>query len=269
MEAHAPIGVIDSGIGGLTIVKELRKLMPSEDIVYAGDTARVPYGPRSGAQIVAFTKQLLNFLQTKRIKLAVIACNTMTTFAYEAVLDAYPFAIVPMDSGIFAALAGSSSKNIGVIATEATVRNEMHAKAARLLDGRVKVYAKACPDFAPLIEAGKVSGAEIENAAAKYLAFFDDKAISSLILGCTHYPLIKETIQKYVKPGVTLIDPAKATAADVFARLKQRGFCRGGRGEGGLDVFFSGDPLKKQAMAQMFLGIGRIKAEGKDFSGCV
>lgn len=266
MKDNAPIGVFDSGIGGLTIVKELRRIMPSENIIYVGDTARVPYGSRDSAEILVFMRQILDFLKTQQVKMAVIACNTMTTYGYEKMLNQYPFMLVPMNSGVSSAIQNGFHKNIGVIATEGTVKNGMHAKSAQWIDVDVKIYAKACPEFVPLIERGKISGLEIENATKEYMEFFNDKEIDSLILGCTHYPLISKIVKKYLKAGVSLVNPAQATGQDVWRCLEKAGLLNKSLEAGALNVHFSSDLPKGLAMAKLVLETDCMKVEKVDFS---
>lgn len=266
MKDNTPIGVFDSGIGGLTVVKELRKIMPAEDIIYVGDTARVPYGSRKSTEIIAFMEQILNFLQMQKVKMAVIACNTMTAYGYEKMLNKYPFALIPMNSGVKNAVAVSLHKHVGVIATEGTIKNEMHRKSAWKIDEAVKVYPKACPEFVPLIEKGMIRGGQIESAVKNYMSFFKDTEVESLILGCTHYPLIADIIQKYMGNDVHLINPAKATAKDAFNRLNELNLINQSSQLGNLKMCFSGDLDSAKAMSKLILTNEKIEFELVDLT---
>lgn len=259
MNQNAPIGIFDSGVGGLTVVKEIHRLLPEEDIIYVGDTARVPYGSREPEEITKFMHQILSFFQRKKVKMAVIACNTMTTYGYLEAKEKYPFLITPMNSGVKEAIVGSCHKKVGVIATQGTVKNQMHSKAAQRIDIATEVYAKACPDFVPLIENGTIAGREIEDAAAKYLKFFRGVAIDSLILGCTHYPLIKDIIQKNIEPQVRIVNPAKATANDAFAVLKEMKLLKDSKTAGRLQMCFSADLDKARKMTKLVLNTNKAE----------
>ncbi len=265
MNDKAAIGVFDSGVGGLTVLREARRALPNENFIYVGDAARAPYGSRRPEEIVAFMGQILRFFARRNVKLAIFACNTMTAYGYERAKDAYPFPLVPMDSAVQEALASSPHKKIGVIATQATVRNQMHSRAAHRIDPAADVYARACPAFVPLIEEGVIAGARIEEAARESMQFFQGTDIEALILGCTHYPLIWDVIQKCVGERVKLIDPARPTAAGAAALLRQRGLLHTGRG-GGLEICFSKDLARARAMVKLVLNPREAKFKQVDFA---
>jgi glutamate racemase len=258
VDSNAPIGIFDSGVGGLTVVKELCRLLPEENFIYVGDTARVPYGSREPKEIIRFMRQILNFFQRQNVKMAVVACNTMTTYGYPVTKDMYPFPIVPMNSAVGEASLAAPHKKIGVIATQATVKNAMHSRAAEQIDASLEIYAKACPDFVPLIENGHIAGAKIEAAAKNYLKFFKGIEIDALILGCTHYPIIKDVLQKYVGKNVSLINPARATALDAVRVLNEKNMLGAKKGAR-LKICFSDDLDKARKMVKLVLNSGRAE----------
>jgi len=245
----APIGVFDSGIGGLTVVKELRALMPQEEIIYFGDTARTPYGSRSPAEIIDFMHQILRFFAAQQVKMAVVACNTMTALGLDMAKKKYPFLLVGVNTGIRSALKVSRTKNIGVIATQATVASGKHGKAAKAIEPKATVYPQACPKFVPLIEGEKVSGAEIQEAAIEYLVSLKAAKVDALVLGCTHYPFISSLISDILGSEVTLIDPARETAEDARALLAKHQLLAE-EGPGNTRFCFSADIDRAKRMAQ-------------------
>lgn len=246
----APIGVFDSGIGGLTVVKELRKLLPCEDIVYFGDSARVPYGSRPPAEIMQFMHQILRFLKEKKVKMGVVACNTMTSLGLEFVRRQYPFPLVGVNSGVRTALSVSRSKRIGVIATQATVASGRHGKAARIFDSGAAVYLQACPKLVPLIEAEKLKGRDVEEAVAEHMMLLKEAQVDSLILGCTHYPFVADVIADFMGAEVAIIDPAMVTALNVETALRKRGLLASER-QGTMRFYLSGELNKAERMAAL------------------
>lgn len=256
MQARSPIGIFDSGSGGLTVVKQLHKILPCEDIIYVGDLRRMPYGPRNPREIIKFMYQFLRFFTQQKVKMAVFACNTITSWGYEEALSKVNYPLVPMDTAVTQAAASCGHKAIGVIATEATVRKKFHAAMAAKLDKNIKLYAKACPDFVTLIEKGHIEDDALAQAVATYLADFKEKDIGALILGCTHYPIIKSTLSKYFGSAVKLIDPALATAQNAAKILKERNLLNGNTQRiGNLQFFFSAQPKHAAEMVQMVMGI--------------
>lgn len=220
MSNNAPIGVFDSGIGGLTVVKELLELMPEEKFIYFGDTARVPYGPRPKEQILEFMHQILRFFTDRKVKMAVVACNTMTALGLEIARKQYSFTLVGVNAGVDLALSISKNKKIGVLATEATIASGKHARDAQFRDKDTIVYPQACPKLVPLIEAKQLEGAKIESAVAEYVLPMKQAGVDVVILGCTHYPLVSLVIQKVAGNGVILIDPARETALEAYSILR-------------------------------------------------
>jgi len=218
----SPIGVFDSGVGGLTGAREIMRNLPNEDIVYFGDTARVPYGSKSKDNIIRYSRQIIHFLQTKGVKAIVIACNTASALALETVKDEFDIPIIGVvEPGARAALAVTETKKIGVIGTEATVRSAMYEKIIQGIEPDVSVLAKACPLFVPLVEEGFKKHHVTDEIIDYYLASLKESDIDALILGCTHYPLLRSKIREYVGEKITLVNPAYETAMDLKVILQE------------------------------------------------
>lgn len=250
---ESAIGVFDSGVGGLTVLKELRRILPHEDIIYVGDTKRVPYGSRDKTEIVEFMQQILRFLATKDVKMAVFACNTINACGYDEAVGKYPFLLTPMNYGVSAAVTATKSKRVGVIATERTISSAVHQREAALLDSDVTVYGVGCPRFVPLIERGVTTGEQVAAAVRDHLAGFDGTGIDALILGCTHFPIIETMVGRIAGSAVTLINPARLTADDAKRRLIERGMLNQQGAGGSLNMYFSGDLTQGRKMAELVL----------------
>ncbi|WP_346355955.1 glutamate racemase [Azotosporobacter soli] len=248
---NLPIGVFDSGIGGLTVVKELRALLPGEDIIYFGDTARVPYGPRPPQQILTFMQQILRFFAAQPVKLAVVACNTMTALGVEANQGRFAFPLVGVDTGMAAAL--NYGTKVGLLATQATVTSGKHAEKARLFNARAEVTGVPCHDFVPLIEGGQLSGPAVEAAVASYLAPLCQAGVSSLVLGCTHYPLLTPLIREKVGDAMAIINPALETATAAQEVLRQQALLAGPARKGATRLCFSALTEQVRMMATQIL----------------
>lgn len=218
----APIGVFDSGVGGLTVAREIMRQLPNENIVYFGDTARVPYGSKSKDNIIRYSRQIINFLMTKGVKAIVIACNTASAQALDVVQKEYEVPIIGVvEPGARAALEVTESKKIGVIGTEGTVRSGMYEKVIQGIQPDVSVTAKACPLFVPLVEEGFKDHHVTEEIIDYYLASMKETDIDALILGCTHYPLLRSKIMEYVGDKIKLVNPAYETAMDLKKLLQE------------------------------------------------
>ncbi|HCL00553.1 MAG TPA: glutamate racemase [Candidatus Marinimicrobia bacterium] len=216
-----PIGVFDSGLGGLTVVNQLMNQLPGESIIYFGDTARVPYGTKSSLTIQRFSVQIARFLQQQGVKLIVVACNTASSVALEEIKESVTVPVIGViEPGARAALRESATKRIGVIGTSATVSAGKYEAVLKSLDSSVEVFSRACPLFVPLVEEGWIDTPVTEEVAAIYLKPLMGKNIASLILGCTHYPIIKATIKKVVNGNVQIIDSAIETAVEVRNTLQ-------------------------------------------------
>lgn len=254
----APIGVFDSGVGGLTVVQQLRRLLPSEDILYFGDTARAPYGGREPAEICLFMGQILQFMEEHGVKLAVVACNTMTAWGLADMQGRFPFPVIGMDSGVSQALQVSPGKRIGVIATAATVNSGKHERDALALCSDAHFFGQPCPEFVPLIEQERLASSELRKAAVSYLQPLRQAETEAVILGCTHYPVIGSLLQEILGEGVALIDPAEATAQAAKRFLQEQGMEAPQR-QGSLRLYVSGEPLRAQRLAAMILQDAQVK----------
>jgi glutamate racemase len=215
-----PIGIIDSGVGGLTVAKEIMRQLPYEQILYLGDTARCPYGPRSGEEVKRFTWQLTNFLLEKNIKMLVIACNTATAVALEEIRNALPIPVIGVIyPGAITALKVTKNYKIGVIGTEGTIKSHAYKIALQSINGSVEVSGLACPKFVPLVESGEYDGPVAQKVVAETLLPLKNKGLDTLILGCTHYPLLEPLIKKVMGNGVSVISSGEETAREVSSIL--------------------------------------------------
>ena len=214
------IGVFDSGVGGLTVLKEIRKVLPNEKIYYLGDTARVPYGEKTKDLIIRYSKQIVEFLLEKKVSAIVVACNTATSLALDELNDTFKTPIIGViDAGVKTALYTTKNKKIGVIGTKATINSKKYEEEIKKKDNEIEVFSKACPLFVPAVEEGILEGKLMNQIVKTYLDEFDGK-IDSLILGCTHYPLLKDVISK-IYPEINIVDPAKETALDLEKILEE------------------------------------------------
>lgn len=222
-----PIGVFDSGVGGLTVARALMDLLPDERLVYFGDTARCPYGPRDLAEVRGFTAEIVADLAARDVKLVVAACNTATAAALRSAQRSFEVPIIGViEPGARAAALETRNRSVGVLATEATVASGAYRKAVENLDAGIQVIEQSAPRFVPLIEKGIVDGPELERVARKYLRPVKERGVDAVILGCTHYPLISATINRVLGPEVRLISSAGQTALEVGRILSRRGYLR-------------------------------------------
>ena len=216
-----PIGVFDSGLGGLTAVRALRRILPEEDLVYFGDTARVPYGGRARETILKYARQDVRFLRSFDLKAILIACGTVSTTSLETLRGENDLPVVGVvEPTCRRALAVSRTRKVGVIATLASIRSGVYEATLRRLDPAVEVVAKPCPLFVPLVENGRFRPGDvvIETVAREYLEPLRDTGLDTLILGCTHYPLLVEVIAAIMGPGVTLVDAGEESAFELKRR---------------------------------------------------
>ncbi len=218
----APIGVFDSGVGGLTVVREIMRQMPNEKIIYFGDTARVPYGSKSKETVTRFSKQIVRFLQTHNVKTIVVACNTASAYAIEELEQELDIPIIGVvKPGAKMAVDKTQNGRIGVIATEATIGSGLYTKYIQGLRKDTVIYGKACPLFVPLVEEGLWQDPVTVEIARRYLTELIDLDIDTLILGCTHYPLIRSVIAQVMGEHVTLVNPAYETAIALRQLLEE------------------------------------------------
>jgi glutamate racemase len=251
----APVGVFDSGIGGLTVAQEIIRQLPSESVVYFGDTARVPYGPKSPDTVRRYSQEIADFLLTQGVKAIVIACNTATAHALAMLREKLSIPVIGVvEPGARAAVASSRSNRIGVIGTVGTIKSGAYERAIRALSPDAIITARACPLFVPLVEEGWNEHPAAHLVAEEYLRPFAAAEIDTLVLGCTHYPLLKPLLAEVLGPDVRLIDSAEETAAETARTLDARHLAT----TDGHDVTHrfvaSDDPLQFLQLGQRFLG---------------
>ncbi len=250
--ATSPIGVFDSGIGGLTVVRALMERLPFENIVYFGDTARVPYGVKSVETIAHFTTQIAQFLLEKDVKMLVIACNTMAAVAAQVVKDLSPVPVLDViDAGAASARGG---KKIGVIATPTTINSNAYARAIHDYAPDSRIHSQACPLFVPLVEEGWLDHEVTRLTAHEYMKPLLAEHVDTLVLGCTHYPLLKPLLRQVAGDDVNLVDSAEAMAEQVAAVLAEKSLANPGPAQPRYDFYVTDVPLRFQTIGERFLG---------------
>lgn len=253
-QASSPIGVFDSGIGGLTVVRALMERLPFEDIIYFGDTARVPYGVKSRETIQSFTTQITEFLLARDVKLLIIACNTMAAVAVETVRAMSPVPVLDViDAGAKAAVA-LTHKGVGVIGTPTTINSNAYARSIHALNPAVHVHSQACPLFVPLVEEGWLEHEVTRLTVREYLKPVFVEQIDTLVLGCTHYPLLKPLLQEVAGPGIRLVDSAITVAEQTASLLDRLGLHNPQRVAPRYQYFVTDVPLRFQTIGGRFLG---------------
>lgn len=260
-----PIGVFDSGVGGLTVAREIMRQLPNERIVYFGDTARVPYGSKSKETVTRFSRQIVHFLETQDVKAIVVACNTASAYALEELEKEVNIPMIGVvRPGTRAALEATVNKKIGVIGTEATINSGIYSRYIQESDRDVTIIGKACPLFVPLVEEGLWEDPVTDEIARRYLAELVDSGIDTLILGCTHYPMLRSTVGKIVGQQVALVNPAYETARELKALLADKGLESEHRPELGTELyrFYVSDAADKfQRFANSILTYGILSAK--------
>lgn len=250
-----PIGVFDSGVGGLTVVKELIKEVPNEDIIYFGDTARVPYGTKSPSTVRRFSVENTLFLLKFNVKLLVIACNTSSAIGLSELQKFFSIPIIGViKPGAKAAIRSTRNGRVGVIGTSATISSGAYEREIRHLNNNIKVFGQSCPLFVPLVEESWLDGDIAEAVAAKYLNSLKKQKIDTLILGCTHYPLLALIIKNVMGKGVKLVDSAEETAKEAKDLLEECGLKSESKRKGKLKIYVSDEPAKISVSAKRFLG---------------
>ena len=254
MGKDAAIGIFDSGIGGLTVLQQVALLLPHEHLVYLGDTARTPYGTKSPDVVRQYASENTDFLIGRGLKMLVVACNTVSAVALEMLRDRYDIPVIGViEPGVQAALRRSKRRRIGVIGTEATIASRAYTHALHELDPEVEVLTRACPLFVPLVEEGWVENKVTREAALVYLGSLKHSGIDTLILGCTHYPLLKNCLAEILGSSVYLIDSAEETAKVVRSTLASQGLLRR-KGDGGASFFVTDVPDRFVKVGARFLG---------------
>ncbi|MCP8617044.1 glutamate racemase [Salirhabdus salicampi] len=249
-----PIGVIDSGVGGLTVVRELIRQLPNEEILYLGDTIRCPYGPRPRSEVVRFTKEMVEYLLQHDIKMLVIACNTATAFVLDELKEELQVPVLGViQPGARAAIKATNNLNIGVIGTTGTIESGAYVDALHQINSSIQVDSLACPSFVPMVESGILQGEVAENIVRESLIPLS-KTIDTLILGCTHYPLIKPVIQQVLGDNVTVIASGDETAREVSTMLYHYGLLFDVTRRPEHRFFTTGDMVVFQQIANAWFG---------------
>jgi len=255
MSASGPIGVFDSGIGGLTVVHEIMRQLPVESIVYFGDTARVPYGPKSPDTVCRYSREISGLLRRQDVKAIVVACNTATAHALPVLREELPIPVIGVvEPGARAAVRASGGGHIGVIGTAGTIRSGAYERAIRAMDPKARITVRACPLFVPLVEEGWIDHPVTRQVAEEYLQPLIDEGIDALVLGCTHYPLLKTLLANVLGPAVSLIDSAAETAAELHHVLCNEGLTAPDGATPTHRFIASDDPLQFLQLGQRFLG---------------
>lgn len=255
VDAESPIGVFDSGVGGLTVVRALMERLPFENIIYFGDTARLPYGVKSVETICRFAGEITGFLLKKRVKLLIVACNTMAAVALEVVCSLSPVPVLNViDAGAEAAVAATRKKYVGVIGTPATINSNAYARAIHERDSHIRIFSQACPLFVPLVEEGWLDHPVTRLTALEYLKPVVCHEIDAMVLGCTHYPLLKPLLRDLVGDRIALVDSAEAMAEQAADTLDRRGLANPQRIEPEYRFYVTDVPLRFQGIGERFLG---------------
>jgi glutamate racemase len=255
MSSSAPVGVFDSGIGGLTVAQEVIRQLPHESVIYFGDTARVPYGPKSPETVRRYSREIAGFLHDQGVKSIVIACNTATAHALSALRDELDMPVIGVvEPGARAAVAATTRGHIGVIGTVGTIKSGAYERAIRALDPDMLITARACPLFVPLVEEGWTDHDATRLVAREYLQPMIDAEIDTLVLGCTHYPLLKSLLADVLGPDVRLIDSAEETAAETARTLATASLTADPNADPTYRFIASDDPLQFLQLGQRFLG---------------
>ncbi len=258
----SPLGIFDSGIGGLTVARAVFEQLPRESTVYFGDTARVPYGPKSPETVRRYSLEILHWLLQQRVKAVVIACNTSTAHALETLQAESPVPVIGViQPGAKAAAAHADGRPVGVIGTAGTIASNAYAKAIRRVRADARVEQKACPLFVPLVEEGWFEHPAAELIAREYLAPLARSGVGSLVLGCTHYPLLRPLLQRVMGPDVTLVDSGEETARVVAAVLRERGLEAPEGAPGTHRFVVSDDEARFRQVGARFIGDRLDRAE--------
>jgi glutamate racemase len=250
---NKPIGIFDSGIGGLTVLKEIHNLLPNEDLIYLGDTARVPYGIRSPETIKKYSLQCAEFLRKKGIKLLVVACNTSSSISLEILRKKNDIPVIGViEPGSKTALKTTKNNKIGVIGTEATIQSKAYELTIKKLNSNAVVISKACPLFVPMVEEGIFEGTIANLIIERYLKELKESEIDTLILGCTHYPLLKKTIKKYMQ-NINLVDSAEESAKDVKKLLIEKNLLNDQKTKNTKIFYVTDSPDRFKKIGEIFL----------------
>jgi len=265
-----PIGIFDSGLGGLTVLKEISRILPNENIIYFGDTARVPYGTKSKETIIKFSVQDADLLMDLDVKMIVVACNTVSSLSLDILKRRYDIPLVGViEPGARKAAEITNKMKVGVIGTKATVASGIYEKEIKSINPGINVISASCPLFVPLVEEGRLTGTITKQIVREYLAPLKKNNIDVLILGCTHYPLLKPVIQEVVGGSVSLVDSAKETAKEVKRAIDENEIGKTTREKPVYRFYVSDEPFLFKKIGEKFLGrsiegIERVEIELKE-----
>ncbi len=255
MNSDHPIGVFDSGLGGLTVVSAIQKLLPDESIIYFGDTARVPYGNKSTDLIRGYSLEISDYLLNQNTKLLVVACNTASALALMTLKEHLDIPVIGViEPGVRAALTATRNNRIGVIGTISTIQSNVYQKELRNRYEKISVFGQPCPLFVPLVEEGWVDDDITRRVAKIYLKDLNAQDIDTLILGCTHYPLLKSVLQETVLPGTILVDSAEVVTKEIRSILNDLNLKTSAEDTGTLSCYVSDLPARFEMVASRFLG---------------
>jgi glutamate racemase len=267
MSDPRPIGVFDSGVGGLTVARAIMDLLPHESILYVGDSARFPYGPKPVGEIRRYALEIAAHLVERGVKLLVVACNSIEVSAIGDIATGNGVPVIGViNPGARAAIRATRNGRIGVIGTQATIATGAYQRA---VGAEAELHAAACPVFVEHVERGDTTSEELRSAARGYLAPLRERGIDTLILGCTHYPLLSGLLQLEIGPEVVLVSSAEETAKDVYATLLREGLARGDDGRPAHEFLSTGDPAHFRELAERFLGaeIGALPVQRLELGG--
>jgi glutamate racemase len=264
-----PIGIFDSGLGGLTVMREMMARLPFENMVYFGDTARIPYGTRSPEIVTKYSMQCVRFLITQNVKMVVIACNTASSASLETLRKSFDIPVMGVvEPGAAMAVSTTVNKRVGIIGTEATIRSKAYNNAIAALDKDIKVFEAPCPLFVPLAEQGWCDNEIAYLTAVEYLYKLRDEFVDTLVLGCTHYPLLTNVIGKVMGKEVTLVNPAVGAALRVEHMLNEKGMNNNGVKEPSYRFFVSDFGQRFRQIGSICLGRDIPYTERVDIEGC-
>ncbi len=261
-----PIGVFDSGVGGLTVVNKLRMLLPHENIIYVGDTKRNPYGSRTPSEIISYTRDILHYMTAQGVKLVAIGCNTVTAVAYDTVRPEVTYPLIGMSRGIATAREITTTKKIAVFATELTIANHSHKKIAASIDPEIEIIEQACPALANLIERGVLSGDEIMKPLKTYTAPVIASGADTAIFGCTHFPFIQPLFEELCGDSIAFVDPAHEMALQTLDVLKKDNLLNDDTENGYLKLCFTAEPERGSRLAEHLIPANEFSVEKISFA---
>lgn len=267
MNCNQPIGLFDSSLGGLTVYKEVKKILPNENYIYFGDTGRSPYGSRSKLELKNFVKQIIEFMEKRQAKAIVIACNTVTALGLDEMSKEYGIPLIGVSRVPELTVSTTRNKRVGIIATEITVRSGSHRQEILNIDPAIQVFYQACPKFTPIVNSGDLEGYEARQAVEEYLAPLKAVQIDTLVLACTAFPFLSRLISEFMGKDVAIIDPAEETAMQLFRCLKQAGQMQ--ESENPInELFFSEHDIEKlRFIAGKIINVDDCRFQYLDMSG--